>query len=307
MMWRRSLSARAAAGGPGRASFSRLWPPFQARVVKPRISTLTLQRSSVRARTSAQIAAMEMGRPRIEPELSSRSVTHGVAELGVLLDLEGQGRGRVCHDAGEAAGIEDAFLAVEFPDCGSAGPAGGAAACWRGATPRPSRVQAAGRDRRGAVPVRPGSARSSAWISSSKSVGIDRVVRIGVGIGRRGRRVRAGLRPRAVSASSPSSMSDWSSMLTWACRSSCCSSWLCSGWPRRPRAVVLVRAWLSAAFCPARRRRRRRPRRAGRDRRPAGRHSPGRVITWRDKAGKGRLVGQNVVHMGRARRPPAPR
>ena len=51
------------------------WPPFHARVVKPRISTLTLQRSSVRARTSAQIAAIEIGRPRIEPELSSSSVT----------------------------------------------------------------------------------------------------------------------------------------------------------------------------------------------------------------------------------------
>jgi hypothetical protein len=43
-------------------------------VVKPRISTLTPQRSSVRASTSAQIAAM-IGRPRIEPELSSSRVT----------------------------------------------------------------------------------------------------------------------------------------------------------------------------------------------------------------------------------------
>jgi cobaltochelatase CobT len=37
---------------------SRACPPFQARVVKPRISTFTLQRSSVRASTSAQIAAI---------------------------------------------------------------------------------------------------------------------------------------------------------------------------------------------------------------------------------------------------------
>jgi hypothetical protein len=44
-------------------------------VVKPRISTLTEQRSSVRASTSAQIAAMLIGRPRMEPELSSSSVT----------------------------------------------------------------------------------------------------------------------------------------------------------------------------------------------------------------------------------------
>jgi hypothetical protein len=44
-------------------------------VVKPRISVLTPQRSSVRAMMSAQIAAIEMGRPRIDPELSIRSVT----------------------------------------------------------------------------------------------------------------------------------------------------------------------------------------------------------------------------------------
>jgi hypothetical protein len=33
-------------------------------VVKPRISTLTPQRSSVRARMSAQVAATVIGRPR---------------------------------------------------------------------------------------------------------------------------------------------------------------------------------------------------------------------------------------------------
>jgi hypothetical protein len=63
------------AGLPDEIQRSRDEPPFQARVVKPRISTLTAQRSRVRARMSAQIAAMVIGRPRIEPELSISSVT----------------------------------------------------------------------------------------------------------------------------------------------------------------------------------------------------------------------------------------
>src|SRR5437879_2886205 len=75
MMWRRSLRRPGLAGLPAESHFSRDWPPFQARVVKPRISTLTPQRSSVRARISAQVAATVIGRPRIEPELSSSRVT----------------------------------------------------------------------------------------------------------------------------------------------------------------------------------------------------------------------------------------
>jgi hypothetical protein len=75
MMWRRSFSRpgllRAAVGEPFLAAL----PALPGPVVKPRISTLTWQRSSVRASTSAQIAAIEIGRPRIEPELSSSSVT----------------------------------------------------------------------------------------------------------------------------------------------------------------------------------------------------------------------------------------
>ena len=62
-------------GLPARSQASRDWPPFQARVVKPRISTLTPQRSSVRARMSALIAATAIGRPRIDPELSISSET----------------------------------------------------------------------------------------------------------------------------------------------------------------------------------------------------------------------------------------
>ena len=75
MMWRRSLRRPGLAGLPAASHASRDCPPFQARVVKPRISTLTPQRSSVRARISAQVAATVIGRPRIEPELSSSSVT----------------------------------------------------------------------------------------------------------------------------------------------------------------------------------------------------------------------------------------
>ena len=85
MMWRRSFSRPGDGGLPAFSQSSRDWPPFQARVVKPRISTLTPQRSSVRARMSAQTAATMIGRPRIEPELSISSVDHRVAEIGVLL------------------------------------------------------------------------------------------------------------------------------------------------------------------------------------------------------------------------------
>src|SRR6266478_3750633 len=68
-MCRRSLSRPGLGGLPAAIHFSRDWPPFQARVVKPRISTLTPQRSSVRARMSALIAATVIGRPRVEHAL----------------------------------------------------------------------------------------------------------------------------------------------------------------------------------------------------------------------------------------------
>ena len=44
-------------------------------MVKPKISHLTWQRSRVLARTSAQIAAIDIGLPLIEPELSNNIVT----------------------------------------------------------------------------------------------------------------------------------------------------------------------------------------------------------------------------------------
>ena len=40
---------------------------------------------------------------------------HSVAEFGVLLDLEGQGRGRVRHHAGQPSGVQDALFLVELP------------------------------------------------------------------------------------------------------------------------------------------------------------------------------------------------
>ena len=49
------------------------------------------------------------------PRVVDEQRHHGVAKLGVLLDLERQGRGRVGDHAGEPSGIEDAFLAVELP------------------------------------------------------------------------------------------------------------------------------------------------------------------------------------------------
>ena len=74
-MWRRSFSRPAFGRLPCASHRSRDWPPFQARVVNPRISTLTAQRSRVRARMSALMAATTMGRPRIEPELSISRLT----------------------------------------------------------------------------------------------------------------------------------------------------------------------------------------------------------------------------------------
>ena len=75
-MWRISFKRPGCAGLPCCNHNSRDWPPRQARVVKPRISTLTVHRSRVRPRISAHMAAMVIERPRMEPELSmSRDTT----------------------------------------------------------------------------------------------------------------------------------------------------------------------------------------------------------------------------------------
>src|SRR5258708_29832109 len=52
-MWRRSLRRPGWGGLPADSHFSRAWPPFQARVVKPRISVL--DRKSTRLNSSHQI------------------------------------------------------------------------------------------------------------------------------------------------------------------------------------------------------------------------------------------------------------
>ena len=54
---------------------SLLFPPFQFKVVNPNISTFTEHLSSVRDKISAQMAAIEIGLPRIDPELSINKVT----------------------------------------------------------------------------------------------------------------------------------------------------------------------------------------------------------------------------------------
>ena len=100
---------------PAASQASRDCPPFQARVVKPRISTLTPQRSSVRARMSAQVAATVIGRPRIEPELSSSSVTTVSRKLVSFSLLERQRVQRIDDDARQPRRVEQALLEVELP------------------------------------------------------------------------------------------------------------------------------------------------------------------------------------------------
>ena len=84
-------------------------------MVKPRISILTPQRSSVRARMSALIAAIEIGRPRIEPELSISRVTTVSRNSVSCLDLVGQRIHRIDDDPRQPRGVEQPFLLVEFP------------------------------------------------------------------------------------------------------------------------------------------------------------------------------------------------
>ena len=114
-MWRRSLRRPGLAGLPAASQASRDCPPFQARVVKPRISTLTPQRSSVRARMSAQVAATVIGRPRIEPELSSSSVTTVSRNLVSFSRLKDSACMRIDDDARQARGVEHALFEVELP------------------------------------------------------------------------------------------------------------------------------------------------------------------------------------------------
>ena len=62
-------------GLPSLFQNSLLFPPFQFFVVKPNISTLTEHLSKVHDKISAQIAAIVIGRPLMDPELSIKRVT----------------------------------------------------------------------------------------------------------------------------------------------------------------------------------------------------------------------------------------
>jgi hypothetical protein len=75
---------------------------------------------------------------------------HGVAEIGIALDLEAQRLQRIGDDAGQARGVEQALLEIELPAARSAAPSGGAAACWRAARRRRRGSRAACRAGRGA-------------------------------------------------------------------------------------------------------------------------------------------------------------
>ena len=76
---------------------------------------MTPQRSSVRARMSAQVAATVIGRPRIEPELSSSSVTTVSRKLVSCSCLKRERLERVHDHARQARRIERALFEVEFP------------------------------------------------------------------------------------------------------------------------------------------------------------------------------------------------
>ena len=65
-----SLSLPGFEGFPFLIHFSLDFPPFQAFVVKPRISVFIKHLSKVRAKISEHKAATVIGLPRIEPELS---------------------------------------------------------------------------------------------------------------------------------------------------------------------------------------------------------------------------------------------
>ena len=71
----RSFNLPGFAGLFFKVHFSLLFPPFQFFVVNPKISTLTEHLYKVLDKISAQIAATEIGLPRMDPELSIRRVT----------------------------------------------------------------------------------------------------------------------------------------------------------------------------------------------------------------------------------------
>ena len=91
MICLRSLSRPGFFGRPCANHFSLECPPFHALVVNPSISHLTLHLSSVLANISVDIAAMEIGLPRIEPELSINKETTVSLKLVLLSCLKLRG------------------------------------------------------------------------------------------------------------------------------------------------------------------------------------------------------------------------
>ena len=91
MMCLRSFSRPGFFWRPSANHFSLDCPPFQALVVKPSISHLTLHLSRVLAKISVDIAAIEIGLPRIEPELSINKETTVSLKLVLLSCLKLKG------------------------------------------------------------------------------------------------------------------------------------------------------------------------------------------------------------------------
>ena len=115
MMWRRSFSRPGDGGLPAFSQSSRDAPPFQARVVKPRISDLDP--------AALQRAGQDVGADRGHHDrpaahragIVDQQGDHRVAELGVLLLLERQRRGGVDDHPGQARDVQHALLEVEAP------------------------------------------------------------------------------------------------------------------------------------------------------------------------------------------------
>src|SRR5215211_6837218 len=98
-MWRRSLRRPGFAGFADCSHSSRDCPPFQALVVKPRISTFTPQR------TSEDVGAGRRDRDRPPPHrarIIEEERHDRVAEVRVLLLLEGERLEWIDDDPGEA-------------------------------------------------------------------------------------------------------------------------------------------------------------------------------------------------------------
>ena len=115
MMWRKSLRRPGDAGLPAASHFSRDWPPFQARVVKP--ENLDLHPAALE-RAGENVGA---GRRHGDRPAAHRSGVvqqqrhHRVAKPHVLLDLEGQRVERIGEDPRQPRRVQQPFLEIELP------------------------------------------------------------------------------------------------------------------------------------------------------------------------------------------------